>query len=342
MSTTPILNIGLDVSKDTIDVAIPKFKRNEVVGYQSKRISNNLKGYALLEKDIRKQEQAGFEVKVIAETTGIYSFPVMDYCSQKQIHCNEVHAFAIAHFTFGEGYKNKTDKADAKAIADYAYALPKKVKRPYVARTPELQELAMLMALYKQIDKVDKGIKGVGHAYDFLEDKVTFDFTNATKALDFTRKKHAKETKEFHKSLTKYCKDKFEESYEYLESIPGVGDKLIPFLLNYTHNFTRFDTSREFTSYLGVVPNQKTSGTSVKYRAKIADKKSCNSTLRAKLSQSAGTIVNGRASKNKQVTALVNRLRDRPFKQKLIAASRKLATQIHYIGTNKVLYDAKA
>ena len=332
-----ILNIGLDISKDTIDVAIPKIKRNEITGYRSSRVSNNKKGYALLEKDVLKQANAGFEVRLTAETTGIYSFPVMDFFARRGVHCNEVHAYAIKRHKQAIGSKNKTDKADARDISDYGYRYQDKLKHPYVARTAELLELAMLMSLYNKVDKIDKAIKGVNHAYGFLEDKVDFNFESASNALNHMVDKHSRETKAFHKSLTKYCKDKFKETYAYVTTIPGVGEKIMPYLLNYTHDFRRFSTSRDFTSYIGVVPNYFESGTSVKGKPKIAHKTMCNNTLRAKLTQSANIAMRH----NRQIMALVARLSHLTWKQQLIAATRKLAIQIHHIGTDKVCYDPK-
>jgi len=336
-----MFNIGLDVSKETIDVAIPKLRKNEIVGFEARRISNHPKGFAILEEDLKKIEKKYKlyeKIRLVCETTGIYSFPVMDYFSRLGFHCNEVHAFSIKRHKQGIMSKNKTDKADARDIVDYAYRYSDKLAQPYVSRSPELVELGMLLSMYKNLEKGNKQLLGVQEAYSFVSDKVPFQFTKSEKALDFLVENHQKYAKNFHKGILDYCHQHFAETSANLLTIKGVGDKLLPYLIHYTQDFRRFKNARDFTSYCGLVPNYFQSGTSVNGKPRIAHKTMCNSELRSKITQSANIAMRH----NHQIKALVSRLSHFTFKQQLIAASRKLAVQIHYIGLNKVCYDPKA
>ena len=63
---------GLDVSKDTINYAVPRGNG----GFDNGRINNSLKGYEVLERVLLKRVE-DTKVGIACETTGLYSFPVM-------------------------------------------------------------------------------------------------------------------------------------------------------------------------------------------------------------------------------------------------------------------------
>lgn len=327
--------IGLDISKEKIDYAIPNPKNVEHF-IRTGRINNNLKGYANLERIIL---DTGINYNLACETTGIYSFPVMDYFSSRGYHCNEVHAYSIAFYKKTVLQRNKTDKVDAKEISNYAFRYADKLKKPYVARTSELIELGVLIRVKKQLEKRDRGLLNIQEAYGFLIDRVeNITFEYAGRGLTMLLENNAKYKKNFDKGIVEYCKTHFADTWEALSSIPGIGDVTIPYLIYYTNNFTRFNNAREFCAYLGSVPNFFESGTSVKYKTKIAHKAVCNSQLRAALSQAANIAMRY----NTQIKDLVSRLSHLAFKQKLMAATRKLAVQVFYCGKNKVKYSKEA
>lgn len=54
------------------------------------------------------------------------------------------------------------------------------------------------------------------------------------------------------------------DNYERITSVKGISWKTAVVLLIYSHNFTRFETARQFACYAGVAPFEYSSGTSVK------------------------------------------------------------------------------
>jgi transposase len=327
--------IGLDVSKDTIDYAIPN-PNNRGHFLRTGRINNNLKGFATLERMILEKN---INFNLACETTGIYSFPVMDYFSSRGYHCNEIHAFSVAYYKKTVLQRNKTDKIDAKEISNYAFRYADKLERPYVARTADLIELGLLIRTKKQLEKRDRAFLNILEAYGFVQDKVeNISFDYADKGLRSLIANNQAYKKNFDKGITNFCKEKFPETYACLHSISGIGENTIPYLIYYTNDFTRFNNPREFTSYIGVVPNFYESGTSIKYKTKIAHKSVCNSQLRSALSQAANIAMRH----NPQIKELVARLSHLEFKQRLMAATRKLAIQVFYCGKNKVMYSKDA
>lgn len=334
--------IGLDVSKDTINYAIPQVKKEGSFIKQG-RINNNLKGFANLENILIEQIDKGTKFNLACETTGIYSFPVVDYFSSRGWHCNEIHAWKIAKYKQTVLQRNKTDKVDAKEISDYCRRYADLLQKPYISRTAEVLELGFLIRTRVQLMKRDRAFKNIMEAYGFLDDKkieaITFDY--AGKGLEALITANEKYKKNFEKGMIDFCKEKFPVTYECLSSIPGIGDKTIPYLIFYTNDFTRFNNGREFGAYCGLVPNFFESGTSVKYKTKVAHKSVCNKKLRAALSQAANVAMQQR-NKNIQCVELAARLSEKAYHQQMIAVCRKLAIQIYYCGKNKVLYSPEA
>jgi transposase len=65
-------------------------------------------------------------------------------------------------------------------------------------------------------------------------------------------------------------------NYKLSKTVKGIGMVLAVQMLLHTHNYTRFESSRQFASYCGLVPYPFQSGTSIHGRNKIhpiSDKK---------------------------------------------------------------------
>jgi transposase len=264
----------------------------------------------------------------------------MDFFSARGHHCNEIHAFKIKRYKQTVLNLNKTDKIDAKEIANYARRYADLLKEPYVARTGELLELGLLLRMTNQIMKRDISFSNIHKAYGFLDENRVegLDMSYSKKALDFIINYNSEHRKNFKKGLKEFTSDKFKEVYTCLESIPGIGEATIPHLIYHTNDFSRFKNGRDFGAYAGLVPNFHDSGISVNYNTKIANRNMCNNNLRAVMSQ-AGSVA---MRYNPQCMDLVARMSDKKWKQQLIASTRKLAIQIHFCGKNRVMYDKKA
>src|SRR5699024_1377439 len=59
--------------------------------------------------------------------------------------------------------------------------------------------------------------------------------------------------------------------YDLVTSVTGVGKVTTWYLLAFTTGFTKFDTWRQFASYSGIAPFQKSSGTSIRGKTKVSN-----------------------------------------------------------------------
>src|SRR5215218_286439 len=134
----PSLFIGVDISKATLDVSILSPTDTGTIYYQ--QFANNSKGFIQLLKWIRKQSQGVKQEhwQVCMENTGMYSMELNCLLQEHGIwQCLE-NALQIKR-SMGVT-RGKSDKADSRIIALYAYRFSDKLK-PYVLPTKTLLRL---------------------------------------------------------------------------------------------------------------------------------------------------------------------------------------------------------
>ena len=104
--------LGIDVSKLTIDCCLISDGQNH-----EKRFSNNPKGFQLL-TDWLKFHQMTSELHCCCEATGIYHEPLAHYLHQHYTVTVE-NPRRIKGYAIAELQRSKTDKQDARLIAQY-------------------------------------------------------------------------------------------------------------------------------------------------------------------------------------------------------------------------------
>jgi transposase len=109
--------VGLDISKLSINYAIMKTtdeKNLSKCKFENGKISNDLKGFADMERVLKKFPLA--EIGLICETTGVYGIPFCNYFYRKNYCVVEEHARSIKHFGKTFCNRGKTDKMYAQVI----------------------------------------------------------------------------------------------------------------------------------------------------------------------------------------------------------------------------------
>ena len=151
------LFVGVDVSKATLDVSILVAKAPSKLPYQ--RFANNKKGFVLLLKWIRQNcNSLPVEAwKVCMENTGIYSLELNCFLHEKGIwQCLE-NALQIKR-SMGV-LRGKSDKADSKTIALYAYRFQDQLK-PYALPSKTLLRLRVLFAQRERLVAMRRELHG--------------------------------------------------------------------------------------------------------------------------------------------------------------------------------------
>lgn len=251
---------GIDVSKDTLDAF------NEQTGHNV--FENNLKGF----RDLLKWAQS--ESYYVMEATGVYHKKLACFLHNKKCAVSVVNPLIIKRFSQMLLRSTKTDKADAMMICKYAQQNHPSLWNPpavYIEACLDLNGLLSMML------KQRTALKNKAHALKTkgcLEKKV---FRSINQCIDSLNK----QIDRLEEDMVRHIEENEADLFCQLKSIPGVGVKTAVFLIVITNGFRQFETSKQLSSYLGMAPSIKTSGSSIKGQSRIT--KAGNSHIRTLL-----------------------------------------------------------
>ncbi len=106
--------VGIDVSKDTLDVFIRPLQT-------SWKVDN--KAFGPLVKKLKKLEPE----LIVLEATGGYEIGVLEALSQAGLRVYREHPLKVYHHAKGRGKLAKTDRLDASTLAHYAECFAKDI-----------------------------------------------------------------------------------------------------------------------------------------------------------------------------------------------------------------------
>jgi len=128
--------VGIDVSKRYLDVAWSK-------NSQERRVTNDRAGWMALAKDLSPDD------RIVLEATGGYEQGVLDYLTQAGFWVCRVNARQARDFAKGMGLLAKTDRLDARMLAQMACAVG--TLQRYVPPAPEQREIGQWIKRRQQL-----------------------------------------------------------------------------------------------------------------------------------------------------------------------------------------------
>ena len=144
-----IINAGIDVSKDHLDVLLEGWTR-------SRRFNNTPSGRRKLCRTVSKAAPQGRMLRLVVEATGGYERPLLDESWAKGIACTRVNARQVRDFAKAAGILEKTDDIDAAVICQYACALKPQIGMPARKTVRELSEVVRRRAHVADCLRVEK------------------------------------------------------------------------------------------------------------------------------------------------------------------------------------------
>lgn len=274
--------VGIDISKDYIDCAL--LSADHPGSFKDKKFKNCLDGFEKMEDWLIKNN---FDIKnwlICMEHTGTFGLLLFAWLSQKEFeYCVEPGLKIKRSLGITRG---KSDKIDARRIADYALSNVHKLEL-FVFPSEQIVYLKQLLTFREQLVRnrtsFMNSIKS-HQQYEQITGRKTV--TDSIKALikDYTSK-----IKQVEKELIEaICSDQeLKKNYFLATSVKGIGLIIAGFMLVTTNNFKGFDNGRPFATYSGVAPYEYTSGTSIKGKAKVSQL--ANKTMKAMLSRGANS-----------------------------------------------------
>jgi transposase len=303
--------IGIDVSKAKLDCSllldVASSKR------RAKTVANSKAGVSDLLAWCVKQHASPYELHAILEGTGVYHEPAALALADAGVTVSIVNPAQVKDFGRSLGVRTKTDGVDSRVLARYGALLK---PRPW---TPPAQEARVLQALLSRREAI---------AQDLQRERNRLEKADATEtpplirqslldSIAFLEQQLAKLQQDIDDHINKHPKLKADR--ELLVSIPAVGPQVGNHLLAVMHNH-HFQSAEQLAAYLGLVPIERQSGTSILGRPRLS--KAGPSRVRAVLYMAA--IVG--TQHNPHIKALYQRLqaRGKTKMSALGAAMRKL------------------
>jgi transposase len=285
--------LGMDVAKAKLDCSllldIDSNKR------QLKSVANSPAGITALLSWTTKQGILSAELHVVMEATGIYHEQAALNLHDAGVTVSIINPAHIKSFARSLGVLTKTDGVDSLILARYA-ALIK--PRRWIPPLPEVRILQGLLArreaiqqdLQREKNRQEKSVvaKEPALIQQSITDSIAF-LTEQLKKIQSRIDDHIDGNPSLKHDL------------ELLQSIPAIGEKSSTQLLAVMHLHT-FHSAEQLSAYLGLVPIERQSGTSLMGRAKLS--KSGPSHIRAILYMAAVVAVRY----NPHVKALYERL----------------------------------
>lgn len=244
-----VFPLGIDVSKDTLDIALILTKTGEVIQTQ---VANSEKGCAQLMKWVRANQVS--HVHACLEATGTYSNLVAKYLYNKQQLVSVINPIQAKRFSEMTIRRASTDRSDAVVLANFCATYKPMLWKPM---SPQLQLLKQFFSARKGL--VAQKIQQTNRlkAPD-LHPEVQKLYKRLIKTID--KEVAAIEVKM--KALVKAYPDLFQNA-QLITSIPGIGEITAIGLIAEIGDVRRFKDCKHLVSFSGLSPAFKISGTSV-------------------------------------------------------------------------------
>ncbi|MFZ1664010.1 MAG: IS110 family transposase [Flavobacteriales bacterium] len=252
--------VGIDVSQATLDVVI----RSTGI---HKQIANTQAGRKKLLPWLKRMKADLEETLICFENTGIFSLPLLGFLADEKVHYVQISGLEAKR---SMGIKrDKTDKVDAAALAQYAYRNREELQ-PDPPPNKILLAARRLSSLRDLLVRQRAGLKS--------RLKVEVRMLDLPKR-DLGVRMMQKSIKEFTQKIETLEKEILElvnsdqgmkRNYELAISVKGIGPQTATFMLIATANFTLFMNWRKFACYVGIVPFNHRSGTSIERKSRVS------------------------------------------------------------------------
>lgn len=271
--------IGIDVSKLTLDASVNGSKKHI-------RVPNGSEGFKQLQAWLKSLKIEVTACWFVFEYTGGYEYRLVQFLQSKGIAFTRIPGLQIKKSMGMQ--RGKSDKIDSVRIAEYGYEKREKLKE-HKACSLAISRLKLLLTQRSSFVDDKKA-----HEHRLKELQAMMDLKAADpllkhykQAVDFAVKMIARTEAEIMKLFSN--NEGLNKNFALITSIPGIGKVNGWMTIAYTENFERFADGRAYGAYIGVVPYDHSSGTSVKGKSRVSHM--ANKILKADLSMAAKASV---------------------------------------------------
>lgn len=231
------ITVGVDTGKTTLDIHIRPLNIDLSVSNDAKGIHNainTLKQYS--------------PERIVIEATGRYEVAFIVACAKAKLPfvvCNPIH---VKRFAGAIGQRAKTDKLDARLIANYGEAIQPKLS---TLKPETMQLMADLVARRNQL----LGMQTMEKNRSQIMPKSV---TGTINPILTTIKKQLSKIEEKLIKLIEQCPD-YQQKSDIMQSMPGIGKVATATLISYLPELGLM-SSKQAAALVGVAPINRESG----------------------------------------------------------------------------------
>ncbi|MEY3201730.1 MAG: hypothetical protein RIR70_1280 [Pseudomonadota bacterium] len=285
--------LGIDVSKAKLDCCL--LIDPDTLKRKTKTVDNSASGVGHLMVWLAKQGGDPSVIHAIIEGTGVYHQTACQALADEGVTVSIANPAHVKDFGKGLAVRTKTDTMDSFVLARYGALVKPAI---WVPPAPEARALQALLArrdaiaqdLQRELNRQEKA--EVAKAPALVQDSIV-------DAVTFLKNQLAKLQKEIDDHIDSH--PDLKDDRTLLQSIPGVGPQVGNNLLSVMHNHP-FRFAEQLAAYLGLVPVEHQSGSSVRGKARLS--KAGRARIRAVLYMTAVTSI----QHNPHIKALYQRL----------------------------------
>lgn len=252
--------IGIDVSKETLDIYLQSTAHHFVA-------QNSTTGFpAMLEGCCRNLGCKVSDLFFCFEDTGRYSRQLAVFLSESGITFTMAPPMDIKK---SMGLKRgKSDRADAKAIAKYAWQKRDTIE-PTVLNSGMVAQLRQLLTLRDKLIRHRTSYKNaIKDLQDsFFEGETEFLTKSQLRMIDYLNQEINQVEKQIDQIIV--SSENWKNNYNLIQTVKGIGPVLAKYLIIYTENFTRITNPKSFACYAGIAPFEYSSGSSIKGKTRV-------------------------------------------------------------------------
>ncbi len=315
--------VGIDIAKHTFDIAT--LQANGKFRTKAK-LANTQSGFELLQQWLNKHAEP--KAWVVMEATGIYHEALAQWLHKRGYKVCVLNPAQTARYAGSQLQRVKTDKVDAKLIADYGLRHLDKLR----SWEPEKPEIRRLRALVKRLRDLQELEQIEQNRLDVTHD------AKAVALIESMLKHIRQQIQDTLDAIKKHFDDNddLKGQRDLLTSIDGIADKTAALLLAELGDIRRFKSTRSVTAFAGLNPKLQESG---KLKGHVCISRMGSASLRAGLYLPAVVSM----THNAAIRAMADRMRakGKAGKQIVCAAMRKLLCIAYGVLKSGLPFDSK-
>ncbi len=253
--------LGIDVAKAKLDCCL--LLAPESTKRKSKSVANTKAGFATLLEWLAGKSVALPQLHAVMEGTGVYHEQAALALVDAGVTVSIVNPAQIKDFGRGLAVRTKTDGVDSFVLARYGALL-----KP-VAWQPPAPEARVLKALLARREAVAQDLRRELNRQEKADATETPALIRQSigDSIEFLRKQLAKLQQDIDHHIERHTD--LQRDMDLLTSIPAVGRQTGSNILAIVHSH-RFDSAEQLAAYLGLVPVERQSGSSVLGKARLS------------------------------------------------------------------------